>query len=53
MIGLGESAQKPAAAVHRVPRGQSLKLQNTEAATAQGFQLTHALAIPMPAQVSE
>ena len=53
MIGVGEGAQKPAAGVDRMPQGLSLKLQNTEEATAQGFQLTHALAIPMPAQVSE
>ena len=52
LIGLGEAAQRPAVGVHRVAQGQSLKLQNTEAA-AQGPQLTHALATPMPVQVSE
>ena len=53
LIGLGKAAQRPAVGVHRVAQGQSLKLQNTEAAIAQGPQLTHALATPMPVQVSE
>ena len=52
LIGLGEAAPRPVAVVHRVAQGLSLKLPNTEAANAQGPQLTHAHATPMPVQVS-